>query len=128
MDIDLWIDLAYTKNQPVSMIDEDFSRIESELAKRYKDTLLNGSSKKNNSIKNKYKKISRQKFLNLKNHLQDNVIGQQEAITSVVSALKRSQVGLNDKNRPLGIFLFAGSSGVGKTHLASTLHKYLFSE
>jgi len=45
-----------------------------------------------------------------------------------VSALKRSQVGLNDKNRPLGIFLFAGSSGVGKTHLASTLHKYLFSE
>ena len=46
----------------------------------------------------------------------------------MVSALKRSQVGLNDKNRPLGIFLFAGSSGVGKTHLASTLHKYLFSE
>jgi len=46
----------------------------------------------------------------------------------VVSALKRSQVGLNDKNRPLGIFLFAGSSGVGKTHLANTLHKYLFSE
>ncbi|MFZ4104803.1 AAA family ATPase [Flavobacterium sp.] len=110
------------------MIDEDFSRIESELAKRYKDTLLSGNDRKNISTKNKYKKISRQKFLNLKNHLQDNVIGQQEAITSVVSALKRSQVGLNDKNRPLGIFLFAGSSGVGKTHLASTLHKYLFSE
>lgn len=88
MDIDLWIDLAYTKNQPESIMNEDFSRIESELAKRYKDTLLNESSKKNNSIKNKYKKISRQKFLNLKNHLQDNVIGQQEAITSVVSALK----------------------------------------
>lgn len=60
--------------------------------------------------------------------MQTNVIGQHEAISSVVSALKRSQVGLNDKNRPLGIFLFAGSSGVGKTHLANTLHKYLFSE
>ena len=56
------------------------------------------------------------------------LFGQQEAVSSVVSALKRSQVGLNDKNRPLGIFLFAGSSGVGKTHLANTLHKYLFSE
>lgn len=72
--------------------------------------------------------MSRQKFLGLENHLLGNVIGQEEAVDSVVSALKRSQVGLNDKNRPLGIFLFAGSSGVGKTHLASTLHKYLFGE
>lgn len=60
--------------------------------------------------------------------LQANVIGQEEAINSVVSALKRSQVGLNDKNRPLGIFLFAGASGVGKTHLATLVHKYMFSE
>ena len=113
---------------PSNSFDKDFSAIESELAKRYKDTILNKDSKKNNSGKNKLKKISRQKFLGLEGHLLDNIIGQEEAVDSVVSALKRSQVGLNDKNRPLGIFLFAGSSGVGKTHLASTLHKYLFSE
>lgn len=113
---------------PSNSFDKDFSAIESELAKRYKDTILNKDSKKNNSGKNKLKKISRQKFLGLEGHLLNNIIGQEEAVDSVVSALKRSQVGLNDKNRPLGIFLFAGSSGVGKTHLASTLHKYLFSE
>ena len=113
---------------PSNSFDKDFSAIESELAKRYKDTILNKDSKKNNSGKNKLKKISRQKFLGLEGHLLDNIIGQEEAVDSVVSALKRSQVGLNDKNRPLGIFLFAGSSGVGKTHLASTLHKYPFSE
>ena len=111
---------------PSNSFDKDFSAIESELAKRYKDTILNKDSKKTSS--SKYKKMSRQKFLGLENHLLGNVIGQEEAIDSVVSALKRSQVGLNDKNRPLGIFLFAGSSGVGKTHLASTLHKYLFGE
>jgi len=111
---------------PSNSFDKDFSAIESELAKRYKDTILNKDSKKTSS--SKYKKMSRQKFLGLENHLLGNVIGQEEAVDSVVSALKRSQVGLNDKNRPLGIFLFAGSSGVGKTHLASTLHKYLFGE
>ncbi|NBV11478.1 MAG: ATP-dependent Clp protease ATP-binding subunit, partial [Chitinophagia bacterium] len=78
--------------------------------------------------KQKVKKITRQKFLGLQDYLEANVIGQQEAINSVVSALKRSQVGLNDKNRPLGIFLFAGASGVGKTHLATLVHKYMFSE
>jgi ATP-dependent Clp protease ATP-binding subunit ClpC len=113
---------------PSNSFDKDFSAIESELAKRYKDTILNKDTKRSNSSKNKYKKISRQKFLGLEGHLLNNIIGQEEAVNSVVSALKRSQVGLNDKNRPLGIFLFAGSSGVGKTHLASTLHKYLFSE
>lgn len=128
LDIDLWIDLAYAKLTPSNSFDKDFSAIESELAKRYKDTILNKDAKRNNSSRSKYKKISRQKFLGLEGHLLNNIIGQEEAVNSVVSALKRSQVGLNDKNRPLGIFLFAGSSGVGKTHLASTLHKYLFSE
>ena len=124
MDIDLWIELAYAKN----LIDKDttdFSAIESEIARR-----IQGKQGKrlDPSNKGKIKKISRQKFLGLQQYLDSNVIGQTEAVSSVVSALKRSQVGLNDKNRPLGIFLFAGSSGVGKTHLANTLHKYLFSE
>lgn len=124
LDIDLWIELAYAK-AALDKNEIDFSALESEIARR-----LQGKQTKRSetSSKSKYKKISRQKFLGLQNYLESNVIGQQEAISSVVSALKRSQVGLNDKNRPLGIFLFAGSSGVGKTHLANTLHKYLFSE
>jgi ATP-dependent Clp protease ATP-binding subunit ClpA len=74
----------------------------------------------------KPKQITKQKFLGLEPYLKNNIIGQEEAISSLVSALRRSQTGLNDPNRPLGVFLFAGSSGVGKTHLANALHKYLF--
>lgn len=71
-------------------------------------------------------KISREKFLNLETHLSERVIGQPQAIKQVVDALKRSQAGLNDTNRPLGVFIYAGSSGVGKTLLAKELHSYLF--
>lgn len=74
----------------------------------------------------KPKQITKQKFLGLENYLKNNIIGQEEAITSLVDALRRSQTGLNDPNRPLSVLLFAGSSGVGKTHLANSLHKYLF--
>lgn len=126
MDIDLWIQLAYAELGNSELEIDKFASIESELAKRYKDMTFGSRDKKTAPVKSK--KISRQKFLGLEDHLLTNVIGQEEAVASVVSALKRSHVGLNDKNRPLGIFLFAGSSGVGKTHLAGTLHKYLFSE
>lgn len=73
-------------------------------------------------------RISRTKFLNLEQYLKDNVIGQDEAIGDLVAALKRSHVGLNDAERPLGVFVFAGASGVGKTLIAKELHKYLFGE
>jgi hypothetical protein len=62
--------------------------------------------------KPKIKQISKQKYLGLKNHLNSNIIGQDAAIESVVSSLRRSQAGLSDNDRPLGVFLFAGSSGV----------------
>jgi len=122
LDIDLWINLAYSKTLEISGLDDNIF-IDDELAKKIHD-----AKNKKTSSKNKVKKVTRQKFLGLKNHLDSNIIGQTDAVESVISALKRSQVGLNDKNRPLGIFLFAGSSGVGKTHLANTLHKYLFGE
>jgi len=130
LDIDLWIQLSYAKssgNSDISFdnsLEFDLSAIESEIARKMGRT----REKRQSGDKPKSKKVTRQKFLGLENYLESNVIGQTEAINSVVSALKRSQVGLNDKNRPLGIFLFAGSSGVGKTHLANTLHNYLFSE
>lgn len=74
----------------------------------------------------KVKQITKQKYMGLDAHLRSNIIGQSDAIDAVVSSLKRSQAGLSDNDRPLGVFLFAGSSGVGKTHLANVLHKYLF--
>lgn len=70
--------------------------------------------------------LGRSKFFGLERHLKERIIGQDEAIDQVVSALKRSQVGLNDAERPLGVFLFAGASGVGKTLLAKELHNYLY--
>lgn len=117
----MWINLAYSKAVDVEGLDDDI--FDEEIAKRFKD-----AKAKKPSVKNKVKKLTRQKFLGLEGHLKSNIIGQDNAIDSIVSALKRSQVGLNDKNRPLGVFLFAGSSGVGKTHLANTLHKYIFGE
>ncbi len=82
------------------------------------------SRKRSSSIN----KISRTRFLNLERHLKDAVIGQDEAIEELVAALRRSHVGLNDEDRPLGVFVFAGASGVGKTLIAKELHKYLFGE
>jgi ATP-dependent Clp protease ATP-binding subunit ClpC len=122
IDIDLWIDLAYSKMVASPIIDDDFP-LDEDMLNRIK-----GSKTKKTSPKVKVKKITRQKFLGLKQHLEDNIIGQSNAISTIINALKRSQVGLNDKNRPLGVFLFAGSSGVGKTHLANTVHRYLFGE
>lgn len=70
-------------------------------------------------------KESADKFLSLESHLQENVIGQKEAVDNVVSTLKREFAGLSDGNRPVGVFLFAGASGVGKSLLAEELHNYL---
>jgi len=67
-----------------------------------------------------------EKLLNLERELEEKVFGQSEVISSVSSVLRRARVGLSDKNRPLGSFIFLGSSGVGKTLLAKTLAKVLF--
>jgi ATP-dependent Clp protease ATP-binding subunit ClpA len=72
--------------------------------------------------------IARSKFLNLERHLSEKVVGQDEAIADIVSSLKRAHVGLKDPNRPLAVLMFAGASGVGKTHLAEELHRYLFGD
>lgn len=63
---------------------------------------------------------------NLRNTLQEQVIGQNEAIKQVVSAILRSRVGLNDPKRPIGTFMFLGPTGVGKTFLAKKLAEQMF--
>ncbi|MCA6504715.1 MAG: ATP-dependent chaperone ClpB [Pseudanabaena sp. M135S2SP2A07QC] len=75
---------------------------------------------------NKLLLSERQKLLTLEKHLHDRVIGQEEAVTSVASAIRRARAGMNDPNRPIGSFLFLGPTGVGKTELARTLAEFLF--
>ena len=70
----------------------------------------------------------REKLLNLESHLQKRVIGQFEAIAAVSDAVRRSRAGLQDEKKPIGSFLFLGTTGVGKTELAKALAEYLFDD
>ncbi|KAB8152312.1 ATP-dependent chaperone ClpB [Kordia sp. TARA_039_SRF] len=70
----------------------------------------------------------REKLLQLENELHKRVVGQEEAITAVSDAVRRSRAGLQDANRPIGSFLFLGMTGVGKTELAKALAAYLFDD
>lgn len=125
LDIDYWLNIAYSTNPS-----KESSQSEKDYDLNQLKKLLRQSESKLRSEKTlpKSRKLTKQKFLGLETHLKENVIGQDEAINEIVAALFRSQADLNDPNRPLGVFLFAGSSGVGKTHLANSLHKYLFGD
>ena len=68
----------------------------------------------------------REKLLKMEEGLHDRVIGQEEAVSAVSNAVRRSRAGLADPNRPNGSFLFLGPTGVGKTELCKTLAKFLF--
>ncbi len=68
------------------------------------------------------------KLLHLESELHRRVIGQEEAISAVADAVRRSRAGLNDPRRPIGSFIFLGTTGVGKTELAKALAEYLFDD
>jgi len=70
----------------------------------------------------------RQKVLRLEEELAKRVVGQKEAITYIADAIRRSRAGLQDINRPIGSFIFLGSTGVGKTELAKALAEFLFDD
>ena len=77
------------------------------------------------------KKISQdenERLKNLENALHERVIGQNEAVNAVAKAIKRSRVGLQDPNRPIGSFMFLGPTGVGKTELSKALAESLFGD
>jgi ATP-dependent Clp protease ATP-binding subunit ClpB len=69
-----------------------------------------------------------QKLVHLEQALHERVVGQDEAVTAVANAIRRSRAGLADPNRPIGSFLFLGPTGVGKTELAKSLADYLFDD
>ena len=70
----------------------------------------------------------RDKLLQLEDELHNRVIGQDEAITAVADAIRRSRAGLSDPKKPIGSFIFLGTTGVGKTELAKALAEYLFDD
>jgi len=76
----------------------------------------------------KMQQSERDKLLHLEEELHKRVIGQDEAITAVADAVRRSRAGLQDPRRPIGSFIFLGTTGVGKTELAKALADYLFDD
>jgi len=70
----------------------------------------------------------KEKLLHLEEHLHERVVGQEEAITAVADAIRRSRAGLQDPKKPIGSFIFLGTTGVGKTELAKALAEYLFDD
>ncbi len=70
----------------------------------------------------------RERLLNLEDELHKRVVGQDEAIEAVSDAIRRNRAGLNDPNRPIGSFIFLGTTGVGKTELAKALAEVLFDD
>lgn len=75
---------------------------------------------------NKMMQSERDKLLHLEEELHKRVIGQEQAIAAVSDAIRRSRAGLQDPKRPIGSFIFLGTTGVGKTELAKALAEYLF--
>ena len=70
----------------------------------------------------------REKLMHMEDRLHERVVGQDEAVTAVSNAIRRSRAGLQDRNRPIGSFIFLGSTGVGKTELARALAEFLFDD
>ncbi len=77
---------------------------------------------------NKMLQSEKEKLLHLEDELHLRVVGQEEAIQAVANAVRRSRAGLQDPKRPIGSFIFLGTTGVGKTELAKALAEYLFDD
>ncbi|WP_185859857.1 ATP-dependent chaperone ClpB [Blattabacterium cuenoti] len=92
----------------------------------YKEDIAQVVSKWTGIPVTKMLQSERDKLLFLEKELHKRIIGQNDAIQSIADAIRRSRAGLQDEKKPIGSFLFMGSTGVGKTELAKTLAEYLF--
>jgi ATP-dependent Clp protease ATP-binding subunit ClpB len=77
---------------------------------------------------NRMMESERQKLLRLEDELHKRVVGQENAVNAVSDAVRRSRAGLQDENKPIGSFIFLGTTGVGKTELAKALSEYMFND
>lgn len=116
LDLELWMSLSSLTIEVVTSPEATTDLVKT------KETKKPAKEKKKVS----HKAIPRSKITSFKNVIKKRVVGQDEAVQEIYSSLKRSLAGLTDGDRPQGVFLFAGSSGVGKTHLAKVLHEHLY--
>lgn len=92
------------------------------------EDIAEGVSKATGIPVKKMLQSEREKLLQLEDHLHRRIVGQDEAITAVADAIRRSRAGLQDPKKPIGSFIFLGTTGVGKTELARALAEYLFDD
>ncbi len=118
---------------------EELSKLETQLAENQEASSLIKEEVTNEDIAEvvakwtgipvtKMLQSDREKLLRLEDELHKRVVGQEEAIVAVSDAIRRSRAGLQDAKRPIGSFLFLGTTGVGKTELAKALASYLFDD
>ena len=129
-------EIRYSK---LKAIEDDIAKIQSQLANAQGDNSLVREEVTADDIAEvvsrwtgipvtRMMQSEREKLLHLEEELHKRVIGQDEAITAVSDAVRRSRAGLQDPKRPIASFIFLGTTGVGKTELAKTLAEYLFND
>ena len=129
-------EIRYSK---LKMLDDDIKRIQAQLADAQNgnslvreevtaDDIAEVVSRWTGIPVTRMMQSEREKLLHLEEELHKRVIGQEEAITAVSDAVRRSRAGLQDPKRPIASFIFLGTTGVGKTELAKTLAEYLFND
>lgn len=123
IDGDQWSHLAFSSYAPLEHEEDPPPQEQQATPELEEDVKISKGSAA--SVKKKI--LSRTKFASLYGTLSSKVVGQPEAISAVCNALTLSYAGMHDTGRPLGVFLFAGASGVGKTSVAKTIHEHLFS-
>ena len=120
-------------------LEQDIARIQDELHSKQGDSALVKEEVTADDIAevvsrwtgipvNRMMESEREKLLHLEEELHKRVVGQEEAISAVANAVRRSRAGLQDPKRPIGSFIFLGTTGVGKTELAKALAEYLFND
>ena len=120
-------------------LEQDIAKIQEELHSRQGDSALVKEEVTADDIAevvsrwtgipvNRMLESEREKLLHLEEELHKRVVGQEEAISAVANAVRRSRAGLQDPKRPIGSFIFLGTTGVGKTELAKALAEYLFND
>lgn len=107
-----------SKNQDSALIKEEVTR----------DDIAEVVAKWTGIPVTKMLQSEREKLLHLEDELHKRIIGQEEAIQAVADAVRRSRAGLQDERKPIGTFMFLGTTGVGKTELAKALASYLFDD